>query len=117
MKARASDVVIWLILEGREDISQEHRNVLNPQREVVRRDDGKRLLNVSMLMDRSIFTKRRQCELVSKFKELAPYRLVAEIAIYHSTKTQIVTVEIPERILNCLGNIGAKLSIVSYLSS
>jgi len=117
MKVKTGDVVIWLILEGRSEILPEDRKVLNPHREAVKYDNGKRFLNVSILMDKAIFTKKRQHILLSKFKELKPYKLTAEIAIYHPTSTPSIFVDIPARILNCLGNIGANVSIVSYLTS
>lgn len=117
MKVRANDVTIWLTLHGRSQISDEDRVVLKPYREVVVNSGDSTCLKISICVDRRIFSLHRQKMLLDKFNELSPYSLTSEIPIFHSSKFASVSTEIPSRIMSCLVNIGAKVSIISYMSS
>lgn len=116
MKIKTSDVVLWLSIPGRRAIATRHAEIINPYRSHIHYVDGRPTARFAILLDRSFFLKGRQKDLAATFEKLAPYELIAEIAIYHPSDKASFSVEIPTRITNSLTVIGAKLRIVSYLS-
>ncbi|WBK01292.1 hypothetical protein [Methylocystis parvus] len=112
-----SDVVLWLQLTGRKNISERRLKVIKPFRKAVVHSGEYVALNLAIKLERSVFLKRRQTELLKSFAELAPYKLVAEIAIYHPAETQVAHSQLPPRVMNCLTTLGAELNFITYIVS
>jgi hypothetical protein len=115
-RMRASDVVLWLSLPGRSEIPPEYATIINPYRRHVRHAEGQPTAIFAISLDRAFFSKRRQKELSATFEKLAPYELTAEIALYHPSDRASCSVDLPPRIVDGLTALGARLTIVSYLS-
>jgi hypothetical protein len=116
-KILASDVVLWLQLTGRKSISERRLKVIKPFRKAVVHSGKCATLSLAIKLERSVFLKRRQTELLKSFAELAPYKLVAEIAIYHSVEAQVAHSQLTPRIMNCLAALGAELNFITYIVS
>jgi len=116
MKIRTSDVVLWLSLPGREGITKKQNSIIKPYRTHISKFDGQPITTLAIMLDRSVFLKRRQDELLTVFEGLKPYKLLAELAIYHPSDKSSFSVDIPLRLAGCLLALGAKLRIISYLT-
>jgi hypothetical protein len=116
-KITTSDIVLWLQLPGRTDICVRHAEVIRPYRKAVTHAGKCVTLNMALKLEKSVFAKKRQAELLVAFNALAPYKLVAEIAIYHPAHVQVAYSQLTPRISNCLSALGAQLHFASYISS
>ncbi len=116
-KITSADIVLWLHLPGRTEISERHLQAIKPYRQSISHNGDHATLHLALKLERNVFSKKRQMELRGLISELAPYKLVAEIAIYHSAGSQVSCSELPPRIFNCLSMLGAQLTFASYISS